>query len=138
MDFYKKISIWHNLQALYDLKQVPYGQFDHFSAFLLQHGLFCSLADPLLVILHFTHGTLILLLYIDDMLLTSFTSKFLNNFIQLLHTEFAMKDLNPFHHFLGIQMTHTSATARPHLSQAHYALIIIEKNIYGGFQAHEQ
>ncbi|XP_050231789.2 uncharacterized mitochondrial protein AtMg00810-like [Mercurialis annua] len=49
----------------------------------------------------------------------------LDNFIKLLHTEFAMKDLGRIHHFLGIEIAHT--THGMHLSQSHYALTILEK-----------
>lgn len=52
-------------------------------------------------------------------------SQVLAQFITLMHTEFAMKDLGPIHHFLGIEITHTSAGL--HLSQSHYALTILEK-----------
>lgn len=68
-------------QALYGLKQAPCAWFDHFNAFLLKHGFFCSLADPSLFILHSTHVSLILPLYVDDMLLTGSITQLLNNFI---------------------------------------------------------
>ncbi|XP_058082489.1 leucine-rich repeat receptor protein kinase MSP1-like [Magnolia sinica] len=47
------------------------------------------------------------------------------NFIQLLSSEFAMKDLGPIHHFLGIKISPTSNGL--HLSQSHYALTILER-----------
>lgn len=58
----------------------------------------------LFFILHSSLGTLILLLYVDDMLLTGSHSTLLNAFIELLQSEFAMKDLGPVHHFLGIEI----------------------------------
>lgn len=61
-------------RVLYDLKQAPCIWFDCLSAFLLQHGFFCSLVGASLFILHSTNGILIHLLYVDDMLLTGFTS----------------------------------------------------------------
>jgi hypothetical protein len=91
-------------KALYGLKQAPRAWFDRFSSFLLAYGFSCSLADPSLFILHSSLGTLILLLYVDDMLLTGSNSLLLNEFIQLLYSEFAMKDLGPIHHFLGIEI----------------------------------
>lgn len=112
-------------KALYGLKQAPRAWFDRFSSFLLTHGFFCSLADPSLFILHSTHGTLVLLLYVDDMLLTSSNSKLIDEFIALLHSEFAMKDLGPVHHFLGIEVHRSPNTL--HLSQTHYARTILDK-----------
>lgn len=87
---------------------------------------FCSLADPSLFIFHSDSGSLFLLLYVDDMLLTGSTSSLLSDFIALLSSEFAMKDLGPIHHFLGMEITPT--TTGLHLSQSHYALTILERS----------
>lgn len=92
------------LKAIYGLRQASRTWFDRFSTFLIKHGFFCSLADPSLFILHSSLGTLILLLYVDDMLLTGSNSTLLDGFIKLLQSEFAMKDLGPVHHFLGIEI----------------------------------
>ena len=112
-------------KALYGLKQAPRAWFDRFSTFLLDHGFSCSLADPSLFILHSSLGTLILLLYVDDMLLTGSNLQLLNDFIKLLHHEFAMKDLGSIHHFLGIEIRRHNNSL--HLSQAHYAYSILDK-----------
>ncbi|CAJ2666783.1 unnamed protein product [Trifolium pratense] len=93
-----------------------------------QHGIIKpnpNLADPSLFILHSTVGSLILLLYVDDILLTGSTASLVSDFIQLLQSEFAMKDLGPLHHFLGIEILPT--TDGLHLSQTHYALTILER-----------
>ncbi|KAL3569683.1 hypothetical protein D5086_029573 [Populus alba] len=84
------------------------------------------LSDPLLFVLHSDYGSLILLLYIDDMLLTGSTPTLVSNFIMVLSSEFAMKDLGPIHHFLGMEITPT--TSGLHLSQSHYALTILERS----------
>jgi hypothetical protein len=112
-------------KALYGLKQAPRAWFDRFSIFLLQYGFFCSLADPSLFIFHSNSDTLILLLYVDDILLTGSSAPLVTNLIQLLSSEFAMKDLGPIHHFLGIEITQTLEGL--HLSQSHYALTILER-----------
>ncbi|GMJ13790.1 cysteine-rich RLK (RECEPTOR-like protein kinase) 8 [Hibiscus trionum] len=111
-------------KALYGLKQAPRAWFDRFSSFLLARGFFCSLDDPSLFILHSSLGTLNLLLYVDDMLLTRSNSKLLNDFVQLLHSEFAMKDLGSIHHFLGIEIQRDNNSL--HLSQTHYAYSILD------------
>ena len=111
--------------ALYGLKQAPRAWFDRFSAFLLQYGFHCSLADPSLFIFHSDYGSLILLLYVDDILLTGTGDTLVANFITLLSQEFAMKDLGPAHHFLGIEISQTQSGL--HLSQSHYARTILER-----------
>jgi len=75
--------------------------------------------------LHSVVGSLILLLYVDDILLTGSTTSLVSYFIQLLQSEFAMKVLGPLHHFLGIEIL--STTDGLHLSQTHYALTILER-----------
>jgi hypothetical protein len=106
-------------KALYGLKQAPRVWFDRFSTFLFKYGFIYSLSDPSLFIFHSEHGLLVLLLYIDDMLLIRSTEALISNFIQLLSSEFTMKDLGPIHHFLGIEICKT--TSGLHLSQSHYA-----------------
>jgi len=70
------------------------------------------------------YGTLILLFYVDDILLTRSTPTLVTSFIQLLSREFTMKDLGLVHHFLGIEIPQTSSGL--HLSQSHYAPTILE------------
>jgi hypothetical protein len=112
-------------KALYGLKQAPRAWFDRFSIFLLKYGFFCSLADPSLFIFHSNSDTLIILLYVDDILLTGSSVPLITHLIQLLSSEFAMEDLGPDHHFLGIKITHTSEGL--HLFQSHYAPTILER-----------
>jgi hypothetical protein len=45
-----------------------------------------------------------LLLYVDDIVLTASNVIFLQQSISALKGEFAMKDLRPFHHFLGVSV----------------------------------
>ncbi|XP_020236694.1 uncharacterized protein LOC109816204 [Cajanus cajan] len=83
------------------------------------------MVDPSLFISHTNSGSIILLLYVDDILLTGSSTTLVSNFINLLQSEFAMKDLGPLHQFLGIEILPTDDGL--HLSQPHYALIILEQ-----------
>lgn len=74
-------------------------------------------------ICHSSIGTLVLLLYVDDIILTGSNSSFLTHFIQTLSMEFEMKDLGPLHYFLGIQVT--PASNGLFLSQSKYAADIL-------------
>ena len=64
-------------KAIYGLKQAPRAWFDKFSTFLLEFGFVCSFSDPSMFIC--TKGTniIILLLYVDDMLVTGNNSELL-------------------------------------------------------------
>ncbi|KAK2985183.1 hypothetical protein RJ640_010472 [Escallonia rubra] len=68
-------------RALYRLKQAPHAWFERLSIFLLNLGFFCSESDPSLFTFHCIKGTLLLLVYVDDMILTGDTLEFLEWFI---------------------------------------------------------
>ena len=86
---------------------------------------FRSLAYPSLFIYHSSHGILVLLLYVDDMLLTGSSPSLLNQFIDVLYHEFAMKDLGTIYHFLWMEITPNSDGL--HVSQTHYALTLLDR-----------
>jgi len=64
-------------KSLYGLHQAPRAWYDKFSNFLLEAGFFCSSIDPSLFILHKGQETLLLLLYVDDIILTGSSDKLL-------------------------------------------------------------
>ncbi|KAI3682106.1 hypothetical protein L2E82_50138 [Cichorium intybus] len=66
-----------------------------------------------------------LLLYVDDIVLTASNIEFLKQIINDLSTEFAMTDLGPLHHFLGIKVTRDKNGL--FLSQEKYARDIIHR-----------
>jgi hypothetical protein len=94
-------------KSLYGLKQAPRTWFLHFKAFLLSIGYHASKADSSLFILHTSTATSYILLYVDGIILTAGSTSLLHLVIQQLHSEFAMKDLGPLSHFLGIHLTPT-------------------------------
>jgi hypothetical protein len=63
-------------------------------------------SDTSLFIYHRGDDTVFLLLYVDDIVLTASTADLLQRTIITLQLEFAMKDLGPLHHFLGITVEH--------------------------------
>lgn len=54
----------------------------------------------------------------DDIILTTSSTSALHQIVHFLSAEFAMKDLGPLHHFLGISVTRTADGL--HLSQRSY------------------
>ncbi|KAF2319149.1 hypothetical protein GH714_013585 [Hevea brasiliensis] len=84
-----------------------------------------NLADPSLFVMHTSTGVLVLLIYVDDMLLTGSSMALVQNFLQVLSKEFSMKDLGPLHHFLGIQIQSTDSGLQ--LNQTRYAYSILER-----------
>ncbi|GJU12064.1 ribonuclease H-like domain-containing protein [Tanacetum coccineum] len=69
--------------------------------------------------------TAYLLLYVDDIVLTSSSERLLQQIISSLHHEFAMTDLGSLNYFLGISVTRDSSGL--FLSQKKYALEILDR-----------
>lgn len=116
--------VCHLNKAIYGLKQAPRAWFDRFSSFLLQSGFQCSSANPSLFVHHSHQGTMVLFLYVDDIILTGSSSSLIQNFTASLHDEFAMKDLGSLHYFLGVQVS--SVPSGLFLQQTKYAIDILE------------
>jgi hypothetical protein len=55
---------------------------------------------------HHDADTVYLLLYVDDIVLTTSSATLLQHTISALKREFAMKDLKPLHHFFGVSVHH--------------------------------
>ncbi|GKV53961.1 hypothetical protein SLEP1_g60472 [Rubroshorea leprosula] len=106
-------------RSIYELKQAPRAWFDRFTLHLLRMGFYCSQADSSLFVLQNSQATTILLLYVDDTVLTASTDELLQQIISNLSEEFALKDLRPLHYFLGIEVTKFSGGII--LSQNKYA-----------------
>lgn len=80
-------------KAIYDLKQALPACFHMFSTFLLAHGFVCSKYDSSMFILRINSSVFILLLYVDDIILTGSDKTLLDRFIRYISRQFAMKNL---------------------------------------------
>ncbi|GJW38418.1 ribonuclease H-like domain-containing protein [Tanacetum coccineum] len=112
-------------KSLYGLKQAPRAWFQRFSSYVIRAGFYHSKTDSSLFIFHKGPDTAYLLLYVDDIILTAFSTSLLQRIISLLHAEFAMTDLGPLNYFLGIFAIRT--TSGIFLSQTKYATEILEQ-----------
>jgi hypothetical protein len=112
-------------KAIYGLKQAPRAWFDRFSSFLLHIGFYCSPADSSLFVFRSSSHTILLLVYVDDIIVTSDHPSHLSTLITKLSSEFAMKDLGPLNYFLGVQVSHFGGGL--FLSQHKYAKEILAK-----------
>uniref|UniRef100_A0A803NZS3 Reverse transcriptase Ty1/copia-type domain-containing protein n=1 Tax=Cannabis sativa TaxID=3483 RepID=A0A803NZS3_CANSA len=68
---------------------------------------------------------ILLLVYVDDILITSPNKSLISSLVQHLNKEFDVKDLGPLHFFLGIEVQRTSVGM--HLSQSKYIVEILSK-----------
>jgi hypothetical protein len=112
-------------RSLYGLKQAPQAWYSRFASYLASIGFVVAKSDMSLFIYRRGDDTVYLLLYVDDIVLTASTANLLHRMIVALQREFAMKDLGPLHHFLGI-----TGERRPQglfLHQCQYAIDILER-----------
>ncbi|XP_026458611.1 uncharacterized protein LOC113359149 [Papaver somniferum] len=96
-----------------------------FAKFITGCGFRSSVCDPSLFVYQSGSEMAYLLLYVDDIILTASTDALICRFIDLMKREFAMSDLGPLHHFLGITVTRSSTGL--FLSQSLYAHDIIAR-----------
>jgi hypothetical protein len=89
-------------KSLYGLKQTPRAWYSRFATYLTTLGFIEAKSDTSLFIFRRGSNTVYLLLYVDDIILTASNMELLRCTISALQQEFAMKDLGPLQHFLGI------------------------------------
>ena len=105
-------------RAIYGLKQAPRAWFAKFSSTISQHGFSSSYFDTTLFLRWSGHGITILLLYIDDMILTGNDMQGIQDIKHFLGLQFEMKDLDALNYFLGLEVFFS--TDGYYLTQAKY------------------
>ncbi|KAM2326634.1 hypothetical protein ACFX1X_025835 [Malus domestica] len=116
-------------KSLYGLKQAPRAWFDKLFQALLPFGFVQSSSDASLFVLK-GPSPVIVLVYVDDILVTGPSSSACNQFIHKLSTIFPVKDLGPLHYFLGLEV-HRSVEGL-FLHQTKYLLDLLRKTNMDG------
>ena len=112
-------------KALYNLKQAPRSWFETLRGALLTWGFHNYVSDNSLFYSN-KHGRMLLLLvYVDDILITDDSQADVQHVIDALHTQFAPKTLGSVHYFLGFEVLRTPLGL--HLSQAKYDADLLHK-----------
>jgi hypothetical protein len=112
-------------RALYGLKQAPRAWFAKFSSIVHQFGFSSSSHDTALFIRRSDKGMILLLLYVDDMIITGDDHSSISDFNLFLHQQFEMKDLGHLSYFLGLEVS--SDSIGYYLSQAKYASDLLSR-----------
>ncbi|CAL1409757.1 unnamed protein product [Linum trigynum] len=95
-------------RSLYGLKQAPRAWFEKFQNTILQFGFNQSLSDPSMFTKKSATGLVVLLLYVDDMIITGDDVHGIVELKQGLQKAFSIKDLGELHYFLGLEVSRTS------------------------------
>ena len=91
-------------RALYGLKQAPHAWFERFVSMIKAAGFTPSDHDPALFIHLSSCGRTLLLLYVDDILITGDVVEHISLVKQQFGEYFQMSDLDPLSYFLGIEV----------------------------------
>ncbi|XP_024313242.1 uncharacterized protein LOC106865836 isoform X1 [Brachypodium distachyon] len=92
-------------RSLYGLKQSPHAWFDRFRKAMLKRGYPQSNADHTLFYKHTEDKVAILIVYVDDIVITGNDTKEISNLKHRLAQEFEVKDLGHLRYFLGIEVS---------------------------------
>lgn len=113
------------LKSIYGLRQASRTWFDTLSQFLLNLGFNCSKADSSLFVFCNNSITIILLVYVDDIVITGNNVTKIQYMIDALGQEFAIKDLGQLNFFLGMEVKYNANGVT--LSQSKYANELITR-----------
>jgi hypothetical protein len=94
-----------------------------YSSFACSNGYIELKSDAYFFILCHGTATICVVIYVDDIILTTYPSSFLANVTSTIGHELSMKDIGPIHHFLGISVTRTHTCL--HLSQHQHTFHVL-------------
>ena len=107
------------------MKQAPRVWYEKLKSCLVKWGFNNSRADTSLFIKHDVKGLIVVLVYVDDILVTGLDSVLLEDFIDQLSKEFALKDMGLVAYFFGIEVSYTDHGM--HFSQTKYIKDLLSK-----------
>ena len=100
-------KVCHLRRALYGLKQAPQTWFAKFSSTIFRLSYIASPYNFALFLRHTDKGTILLLLYVDDMTIIGDDLNGIQELKDFLNYQFEMKDLGHLSYFLGLEITHS-------------------------------
>ncbi|KAM1086604.1 hypothetical protein ACFX2B_012093 [Malus domestica] len=100
----KSSYVCHLQKSLYGLKQAPRACFEKLQSALFSMGFKASQSDHSLFVLQ-QPVLVVVLVYVDDILVTGPSSTACTNVISQLSDQFPIKDLGDLHFFLGLEVT---------------------------------
>jgi hypothetical protein len=112
-------------KSLYGLKQDPRAWYPNMDSYLLSQNFVRCKSDPNVYILRTVDSLLLLVLYVDDLLITGCSTSEIATVKRILRDRFFMMDMGPLHFFLGLEISQDASGIK--LSQAKYARDLLER-----------
>ena len=118
-------KVFHLQCAFYGLKQAPQAWFAKFSSTISRLGYMASHYDSALFLRRTDKCTILLLLYLDDMIITGDNLSSIQELKDFFNQQFEMKDRGHLSYFLGLKITHS--TDGLYITQAKYASELLSR-----------
>ncbi|KAH9677665.1 retrovirus-related pol polyprotein from transposon RE1 [Citrus sinensis] len=112
-------------KSLYGLKQAPRAWYDKLKGCLISWGFTTTSSDTSLFVRKIKTSMIIVLIYVDDILITGPNTEELEGFITEFSKTFALKDLGVLSYFLGIEVLYDADCM--YLSQRKYIRDLLSK-----------
>ena len=119
--------VCHLRKALYGLKQAPRAWNTRLKQELESMGFTASEADPGLFIGHFKHGTVYLLVYVDDILVAAKSIADIRHVKDRLTKVFKVRDLGEAKYFLGMSLDRDRQAKTLKMTQERLAIELVSR-----------
>jgi hypothetical protein len=112
-------------KSLYGLKQALREWYAKMDSYLLSQNFVRCKLDPIVYMLRTTDSIILLVLYVDDLLITDCSTSTIATIKRILHDRFLMMDMGPLHLFLGLKISRDASGIK--ISQAKYARDLLKR-----------
>jgi hypothetical protein len=112
-------------KSLYGLKQAPRAWYAKMESYLFSQNFVRCKSNPNVYMLRMVDSILLLVLYVNDLLITGWSTSAIATIKRILHDRFLMKNMGPLHFFLGIEIIQDASCIK--LSQSKYAQDRLER-----------
>jgi hypothetical protein len=92
-------------KSLYGLKQTLRAWYAKMDSYLLSQNFVHCKSDPNVYMLRTTNSLLLLVLYVNDLLITGYSTSTIAAVKMILHDRFLMIDMSPLHFFIGLKIS---------------------------------
>jgi hypothetical protein len=99
-------------KSLYGLKNTPRAWYEEMDSYLLSHDFVRCKSNSNVYMLGTTNSMIILVLYVDDILITGSFASTITLVKDILHDRFSMTDMGPLHFFLGIDISQDASSIK--------------------------
>lgn len=106
-DFKHPNHVYKLKNALYGLKQAPRAWYDRLSNFLCEHGFDKGKVNTTLFIKRINHHTILVKIYVDDIIFGSTNESLCEEFSTIMQGEFEMPMMGKLNYFLGLHIKQT-------------------------------